>query len=234
VPDDERLLATTVGPARAWCSNRGHGNVGDQVGDDPRAVETARTAVAREADLPAPTQWVWLRQVHGALVHDADGPSRPGDPPEADAAVTTRTGLPLAVVTADCAPIVLANDDALGVVHAGHRGLTAGVFEATVTRVRQLGHGNVYAFLGPCIRPAHYEFGPRDLEALVARFGPRVAARTRDGRSALDIPAAVAVTLERAGVSRFEDCGVCTADSPAYFSHRRDGSTGRQVTVAVL
>ena len=228
------ILTRTVGPAAVWCSGRAHGNVGDHVGDDPDAVAHHRAEVAVAAGLPAPSDWVWLRQVHRAGVHEAAGPTPLEEPPEADAAVTATRGLPLAIVTADCAPVVLASDDAIGVVHAGHRGLAAGVIEAAVTRVRAHGDGEVRAFLGPCIRPARYEFGARDLEELAALLGDEVKGRTLDGRPALDIPTAVGVSLARVGVVRFEDCGVCTADSAAYFSHRRDGATGRQVTVAVL
>ena len=228
------ILTRRVGPAAVWWTGRAHGNVGDHVGDDPDAVAQHRAEVAVAAGLPAPSDWVWLRQVHRAGVHEAAGPTPPEAPPEADAAVTATRGLPLAIVTADCAPVVLANDDAIGVVHAGHRGLAAGVIEAAVARLRARGDGEVRAFLGPCIRPAHYEFGARDLDGLAARLGDEVKGRTVDGRPALDIPTGVGVTLARAGVTQFEDCGVCTADSAAYFSHRRDGATGRQVTVAVL
>lgn len=228
------ILTRELGPATVRCSGRAQGNVGDQIDDDPRAVAQHREDFAAAAGLPAPSTWVWLRQVHGADVHEAEGPTPPDDPPEADAAVTAKRRLPLAIVTADCAPVVLANDEAIGVVHAGHRGLAAGVIEAAVERVRARGRGDVHAFLGPCIRPSRYEFGAAELELLAARFGDEVKGRTLDGRPALDIPAAVRVALARAGVTQFEDCGVCTAESVAYFSHRRDGATGRQVTVAVL
>jgi copper oxidase (laccase) domain-containing protein len=138
------------------------------------------------------------------------------------------------VVTADCAPIVLANDRAVAVVHAGHRGLAAGVVEAAVARIRAAGEGEVHAFLGPCIRPARYEFGPADLARLVDVFGPGVASRTDDGKPAFDIPEAVRIALDRAGVARVDDCGICTAVTPDYFSYRRDGATGRQATIAVI
>ncbi|GIU89580.1 MAG: laccase domain protein [Acidimicrobiia bacterium] len=206
--------------------------MGDHVGDDPAAVTENRARVAAAARLPPPTSWVWLRQVHGAAVHVAERPTR--EPPEADAAVTGRPGLPLAVTTADCAPVVLACGAAVAVAHAGHRGILAGVIEATVERLRAAAGGPVEAFLGPCIRPQHYEFGVADLERVVARLGPQVAATTAAGRPALDLPAAVRVALARAGVEALHDCGVCTAASPHHFSHRRDGLTGRQVTVAVL
>jgi YfiH family protein len=228
------LLTARVGGASAWCSGREQGNVGDHTGDDPRAVARRRADVAGAAGLPGPTEWVWLRQVHGARVYDAHVPTAPDAPPEADAAVTDVRGLPLAIVTADCAPVVIASDRAIAVAHAGHRGLATGVLEAAVAKVRARGEGDVHAFLGPCIHPARYEFGATDLDALVTQFGPEVAARTRDGKPAFDIPAAVRIALARAGVDDVADCGVCTADSPAYFSYRAEHTNGRQLTVAVL
>jgi YfiH family protein len=227
------LVHTTVGPAGVWCSGSAAGNVGDHVGDEPTAVARHRAAIATAANLAPPTEWVWLRQVHGVSVFDATSPTVV-PPPEADASATTRRGLPLAIVTADCAPVVIANDDALAVVHAGHRGLLGGVIEAAADRVRSLGHGELRAFLGPCIRPECYEFSARDLEPLVTAFGPDVAGTTRSGRPALDIPAAVRIAVARAGAGQLDDCGACTSHTPGYFSHRRDGATGRQVTVAVL
>ena len=171
--------------------------------------------------------------MHGIAVHRALAP--PGtETPEADATVTAVRGLPLAVVTADCAPIALANDTAVGVVHAGHRGLELGVIEAAVAAVREIGTGAVRAYLGPCIHVDRYEFGAEDLERLVARFGPEVEGQTLTGRPALNIPVAVRRALEECGVNDFHDSGVCTSESEAHFSYRRDGLTGRQVTIAVL
>jgi polyphenol oxidase len=234
--------AVRLGPGRVWCSDRhggvseapyATGNVGDQVGDDVDAVNGNRERVAAAAGLADPTRWVWLRQVHGARVHVATEPTGPR-PPEADAAVTAQPGLPLAVITADCAPIALVCDDAVGVIHAGHRGLELGVIEAAVDALRAIGHGGVRAYLGPCIHPARYEFGAGDLERLVARFGPAVEGRTDDGRPALDIPAAVRCALARVGVDELTEAGVCTAASSSHFSYRRDGVTGRQATIIVL
>ncbi|MGQ0824073.1 MAG: polyphenol oxidase family protein [Actinomycetota bacterium] len=202
------------------------------MGDEAQAVDENRRRVASTARLDAPHKWVWLRQVHGATVHRAAGV--PTVVPEADAAVTSVRGLPLAIVTADCAPVVLANDAALGLVHAGHRGLLSGVIEHAVAVVREAGEGTLRAFLGPCVHPARYEFGADDLVPIAARFGTDVVGATIDGTPALDIPAAVRIALARAGVDVLDDCGVCTAASAVHFSHRRDGPTGRQVTVAVL
>ncbi len=227
------LLEARVGPARIWCSGRVDGNIGDHVGDDPAAVTRNRAALAERIGSVAHRGWVWLRQVHGAEVYVATGPGR-GPAPLADAAVTNVRGLALAIVTADCAPLVVACDDAVGVVHAGYRGLAAGVIESAIAALRDVGTGDVRAYLAPCIRAASYEFGPDDLAPFVAQFGPGVAGRTRAGRPALDIPAAIRVVLERSGVVGLDDSSLCTADSTGYFSYRRDGETGRQATIAVL
>jgi len=226
------LLEVRVGRARAWCTGKADGNVADHVGDDPANVARNRAAVAARTGSAEPRAWVWPRQVHGAGVYVATG--APATVPVADAAVTAVRGLALAIVTADCAPLVVACDDAVGVVHAGHRGLAAGVVEAAIAHLRAIGTGEVRAFLGPCIRPARYEFGPHDLARLVAQFGPSVEGRTRDGSPALDLPAAIRVALERSGVVAFDDCGVCTAESDRYFSYRANGDTGRQATIAIL
>jgi len=208
-------------------------NLGDHVGDDPSVVAANRARVA--AALPdAPDdarRWVWLRQVHGCGVVTVD--AAPDAPPEADAAVTTATGLPLVVLTADCAPVALASPGGVAVVHAGWPGLEQGVLGAAVDALRAVAPGPVTAWLGPCVHPARYEFGADLLERLVARLGPEVAATTSTGAPALDIPAAVRISLARAGVDDLVDVGVCTSASTDHFSHRRDGVTGRQAVVVV-
>jgi YfiH family protein len=237
------LLRAAVAAADIVCTGRHGGvssgpylscNVGDHVGDDPAAVAENRRRVADAAGLSDPQAWVWLDQVHGTDVHVAS--ATPHAKPVADAVVTTRVGLALAVVTADCAPLVIACDDAVGVVHAGHRGLFDGVIERAVAALQTIGNGPVRSFLGPCIRPARYEFGERELARFVDHFGPSVVGQTTQGRAALDIPAAVRIALARGGVDddRFADSGICTATSAEHFSYRRDGTTGRQVTVVVL
>jgi copper oxidase (laccase) domain-containing protein len=157
----------------------------------------------------------------------------PGEPPTADAAVTATVGLPLVVLTADCAPVALVAPGAVGVAHAGWPGLEQGVLGAAVDALRALSPGPVRAWLGPCVHPARYEFGPDLLERLVDRFGPDVASHTDDGRPALDIPTAVRISLARAGVDDITDVGICTSSSIDHFSHRRDGVTGRQAVIVV-
>jgi hypothetical protein len=173
--------------------------------------------------------------VHGTTVWTVDAPPRGDDaPPEADAAVTTLVDVPLVVLTADCAPIALADDEAVGVVHAGWSGLLAGVVGAAVGALRAIGRGPVRATIGPCIRPAHYEFGRADLDRLVTRFGAAVEGRTHDGRLALDLPAAVRAAFAEAGVDAVDDTAHDTAADPErWFSYRRDGVTGRQALMVV-
>jgi YfiH family protein len=176
-----------------------------------------------------------MQQVHGRDVAVLDGPTG-AEPPTADALVTRVPGLPLAVVTADCAPIALASDDAIAVVHAGHRGLLDGVVDAALQALRRVGHGRVRALLGPCVRASRYEFGADDLAHLVDAFGPEVQARTTWGTTAFDLPAAVKIALARGGVDPTDiaDSGECTSAGAEFFSYRRDGVTGRQATIAVL
>jgi copper oxidase (laccase) domain-containing protein len=91
----------------------------------------------------------------------------------------------------------------------------------------------VRALIGPCIRPQRYEFGAAELDDLAARLGPEVRARTAAGTPALDLAAGVRAALRRVDVTDVVDLDLCTASSPDYFSHRRDGTTGRQAMVVV-
>jgi YfiH family protein len=208
-------------------------NLSLRVADDTAAVRENRRRLAAALGLGAPEQWWWLQQVHGTDVAVASGDA-PASEPVADAAITAQQGTPLVVLTADCAPLALACDDAAAVVHAGWSGLLAGVVEEAVAQLRAVGRGAIRAVLGPCVHPARYEFGRADLDRVVARFGPSVEARTEVGTPALDLPAGVRAALLGVGVSSFEDFDVCTAASTDYFSHRREGETGRQALVLVL
>ena len=238
-------LSVRLGPAHVTFTDR-HGGVSatpfdtanlglhtddarDRVFENRRRLATTLAPAGVTAD---PDNWVWLRQVHGADVADVDAP--PPTVPEVDAAVTRTPRLPLVVLTADCAPIALASDEAVAVVHAGWPGLLAGVIEAAVEQLRAKSSGPVRAALGPCIHPARYEFGPADLDMVATRLGESVRARTETDRPALDIPGAVRAALGRVDVKDLIDCGVCTSASPDHFSYRRDGPTGRQAVVAFL
>ena len=200
----------------------GHG--GAYVTEVAPDVEARRRAVK---DAP----WTWLRQVHGDTVVTVTAPGG-GAGSKADASVTDGAARVLAVLTADCAPVALAGTGGVvGAVHAGWRGLTAGVIQRAVDVVRALGATDVRAVLGPCIRPECYEFGVADLDTVAATLGEGVRGVTASGRPALDVPAAVANALDAAGVTDFEDLGVCTACSEDYFSWRARGELARQAMV---
>jgi YfiH family protein len=175
---------------------------------------------------------VWLAQVHGADVVTASAPGQSAGA-SADAVVTTEPGVPVAVHTADCAPLLLVADHGVGVVHAGWRGLLAGVVEATVEAMHAVGTPPHGAVLGPVIRPRCYEFGEADLAPMVERFGAAVRATTAWGTTALDLPVAVRSAVGEHGIA-LDDVGTCTACSPAHWSHRARGDRGRQALVAWL
>ncbi len=186
----------------------------------------------------------WVRQVHGhgvvvvpASATPGGGPA-PGPPVQAipsgdgDALVSGASGLGLAVLTADCAPIALGSPEGVvGSVHAGWRGLMAGVVERAVEAMVGLGATEVVGALGPCIHADCYEFSGADLDRVAARFGDQVRGRTRSGRPALDLPAAVAAALAAAGAGQQAGVDACTGCAGGYFSHRARGDGGRQALV---
>src|SRR6266498_3678249 len=157
----------------------------------------------------------------------------------ADGIVTRQPGLVLAVFTADCVPVLLADPAAgvVGAVHAGWRGLAAGVVEAGVAAFAGLGAdlGASVALVGPAIGPCCYEVGPEVAEAVGERYSA-AAATTLKGSLAIDTTAAAVQALERAGVGAVRAAQQCTAHQPErFFSYRRDGTTGRQAgLVAIL
>lgn len=203
-------------------TDRSHGDLAV----DAPGVDDRRRAIA-------PGPWSWLHQVHGAsvVVVDEPGAHAGGD---ADALVTATPGCVLAVQVADCAPVALVSDGVIGLAHAGWRGLAAGVLPATVDAMRARGAGPIAAYLGPCIRPACYEFGPGDLDAVAATLGEHVRATTSAGAPALDLPAAVRASLAAAGVGELVEDGTCTACSSAHWSHRAGTDRERQAVVAWL
>src|SRR6266508_3301406 len=190
--------------------------------------------------------WATVRQVHGAGVVQAHADLLGQGPPEArpplaeaDGIVTRQPGLVLAVFTADCVPVLLADPAAgvVGAVHAGWRGLAAGVVEAGVAAFAGLGAdlGASVALVGPAIGPCCYEVGPEVAEAVGERYSA-AAATTLKGSLAIDTTAAAVQALERAGVGAVRAAQQCTAHQPErFFSYRRDGTTGRQAgLVAIL
>ncbi len=159
---------------------------------------------------------------------------RPGDGCgiEADALVTQRDDVALAVITADCAPVALSSPEGVfAVAHAGWRGLAAGVLDATMEAMECLGASRVHALVGPCIHPECYAFTPADLEEAVALGGEGLRGTDRYGRPALDLPAGVCAALRRAGAVVDEVSPTCTACSPDHWSWRAERDRARQATV---
>ena len=220
-----RCFTTAAGTAHVLFTDRQDGDF--QLDGDPWLREAA---ARRLVDLP----WSWVRQVHRADVVVVGEPGG-GQGQDGDGLVTTVAGAVLSVRGADC-PMVgfVSSEGVVGVAHAGWRGLLAGVLEQTVSTMRDQGATAVSALLGPCISPAHYAFGPEDLDRLTARFGPTVRATTAAGRPAVDLLAAVACALQPLAVVLDTTTHRCTARDGAYFSHRARGELGRQTTAVWL
>ncbi|MFD2092250.1 peptidoglycan editing factor PgeF [Blastococcus deserti] len=210
-------------------------NLGDHVGDDAGDVAANRSRVARELRVPE-DRLVWMEQVHGASVAVVDGPQA-GPVAATDALVTATPGLVLCVLVADCVPVLIADPVAgvVAAVHAGREGVGKGVVPAALSAMASLGARarNVSALLGPAVCGECYEV-PAQMQADVARVAPAAAVRTRAGTPGLDLRAAVADGLRRAGIPEVVQDPRCTVEDPQLFSHRRDGVTGRQAGIVWL
>ncbi|MCX4424837.1 peptidoglycan editing factor PgeF [Streptomyces mirabilis] len=204
-------------------------NLGGAVGDDPDAVRTNRELAAKSLGLD-PALVVWMNQVHGPDVAVVDGPWLSAEIPSVDAVVTARRGLALAVLTADCTPVLLADPVAgiAGAAHAGRPGMVAGVVPAAVRAMVELGAEpeRIVARTGPAVCGRCYEV-PDEMRAEVAAIEPAAYAETSWGTPAVDVTAGVHAQLERLGVCDRAQSPVCTLESDDHFSYRRDRTTGR-------
>ncbi|HTV95722.1 MAG TPA: peptidoglycan editing factor PgeF [Steroidobacteraceae bacterium] len=207
-------------------------NLGAHVGDLPEAVAENRRRLRAVARLPG--EPAWLSQVHRARVWDLDAAEDDPRTP-ADGSCTRRPGHICAILSADCLPILLAAEsgDAVAAAHAGWRGLAAGVIEAAVRALGRPPH-RLLAWLGPAIGPEHFEVGAEVREALLGP-DPQAESAFRPnarGRFMADLAALARRRLARLGVERIYGGGECTyAARDRYFSHRRDGNTGRHATL---
>ena len=203
-------------------------NLGDHVGDDPVAVAANRERLASAIGLPA-ERVVWMNQVHGDHVEIVDGPrSEAFD--VTDALVTSIPRLALAVVTADCVPVLMA-DARAGVVaaaHAGRVGAAEGVVLRTLDAMLAAGAQaqDISVLLGPSVSGPNYEV-PEEMAAAVEASLPGSRTTTARGTPALDLRAGIARQLVEAGVTAIDIDPRCTVADPALFSHRRDNPTGR-------
>ena len=247
-----------IKPSQAWtgvkvfCTTRSGGvgqapydtlNLGSGAGDEPEVV-LANRAILRQN---VPGEPFWLKQVHGVQVADADDQSLSegaGSPPEVDAAVTSVPGRVLAILTADCLPVVIADQQGtvLGAAHAGWRGLAGGVLESCLSAMRQKvpTASGWRAWIGPGIGPQVFQVGEDVRQAFEGKgadcagmFQPDPAA---PGKWLADLPGLARWRLRELGVLEVEACGLCTVTDPAnrFFSYRRDRQTGRMATIAWL
>ncbi|MFE7270859.1 peptidoglycan editing factor PgeF [Streptomyces sp. NPDC057623] len=204
-------------------------NLGGAVGDDPEAVLTNRELAAKSLGL-GPGEVVWMNQVHGADVVEVDGPWRDRPVPDVDAIVTAQRGLALAVLTADCVPVLLADPVAgiAGAAHAGRPGMIAGVVPAVLRAMTDLGAepSRIVVRTGPAVCGRCYEV-PEAMRAEVSAVEPTAHAETSWGTPAVDVAAGVHAQLGRLGVRDREQSPVCTLESDDHFSYRRDRTTGR-------
>jgi YfiH family protein len=214
-------------------------DLGDPRGRAPLEVERAWGRAAALVGAK-PAQIVVLRQVHGADVARVAGATGPHTVAAvADAAVTTAEGVVLAIRVADCVPILVASDRGIGAIHAGWRGIVAGVVPAAIRALAELTGeppSSFVAAIGPHAGVARYETGPEVPDRLVAAGLERdhVATIGPSGREHVDLGAAVKAQLRAAGVGQIGRIAACTIAAPWLHSHRRDGvAAGRQAALIV-
>lgn len=211
-------------------------NLGARCGDDIHAVAANRERLRALAGLPNPPHW--LQQIHGIDVHRVDH-LRPGtSEPQADAVVSSVPGAVLAILTADCLPVLFAARDGseVAAAHAGWRGLSAGVLEATVAAM-QTAPENLLAWLGPAAGPAHYEVGKEVRSAFVSYDSEttRCFKSSRTGHWFADLYALARLRLAALGVIHITGGNFCTiSDAARFYSHRREGRSGRMASLIYL
>jgi YfiH family protein len=199
-------------------------NLGLRSGDSTEAVASNRDALRHALDLPSEPRW--LRQVHGTTVAQL-GPLATAEEPQADAAVAHLSGSVLAILTADCLPVLFCSEDGvrIGAAHAGWRGLATGVLEATIAAMGTPA-ARLLAWLGPCIGTASYEIGEEVRAAFVDRDpGAGVCfAPTRPGHWQCDLAGLAQRRLAATGLVRIHGGGFDTRTDARFYSYRRDGA----------
>jgi polyphenol oxidase len=221
-----------------------NGGVGSRDTPDKVAENRARMAAVLGV---TPDRLLTAYQIHSPSVVVADEPWTPENRPRADAIVTRAPRLAIGVSTADCGPLLFADGAAgvIGAAHAGWRGALTGVIEATIAAMERLGaeRDRINVALGPTIRQQNYEVGPEFVERFQTADRTNAnffAPSQRDGHAMFDLTGYIAQRVERAGITRFEDLGLCTFAEPArFFSYRRttlhgEPDYGRHVNAIVL
>lgn len=204
-------------------------NVGMHVGDSEQDVTTNRVRLARASKMPSAP--VWLNQTHSNTVLELENAT--DEVLDADASFTRTPGVVCAAMTADCLPVLLADEQGrqVAAVHAGWRGLADGIIENAVSQFS----GKVMAWLGPAIGPDAFEVGQDVYDEFVGRYLEAKSAfkqsANNDDKFFADMHQLATQALNRAGVTNISRDTRCTYSNPEqFFSYRRDGQTGRQVT----
>jgi YfiH family protein len=200
-------------------------NLGDHVGDASEAVANNRRILQ---GLLSRIEPIFMNQVHGNDVVEVDEGSI--NQITADALITRKTGLPLAVLSADCLPILIKGENIVGAIHAGRKGILNGIIERTITKMRELGGKELSATIGPAICGSCYEV---DIQMYLEAIEIDQNLATTQETHGLDLKKAAAGQLRSQKVS-VTDLGICTAHDPNFFSYRRDGISGRSAGVIVL
>ena len=196
-------------------------NFGFHVGDDPVAVAANRALLGNAQ---------FMNQVHGNDVVVIDQVL--DHEPTCDALITTSAGVALAVMVADCIPLLLISEKVVAAVHVGRAGLVNKVAIKAVEQMRVLGASDIHAILGPSICGKCYEV-PLSMQQEVVATHPASLSTTYQGTPALDLPAGLIGELIAQGLT-YEASPICTQEDPLYFSHRRDNPTGRFAGVVSL
>lgn len=199
-------------------------NLGRRSGEDEGIVRANRALLERSMRLPSTPRW--MQQVHGDRSLRVNEEVF-ADEQQADAAFTTQIDIVLAILTADCLPILLCAEDGseIAAIHAGWRGLSAGIIESCTSRLRAA-KSNLMAWLGPAIGPTSYEVGDEVRNVFMAKspdattaFGP-----TRTGHWSCDLYDLARQRLRAAGIDRIYGGGLDTFSDPRFYSYRRDGA----------
>ncbi|WP_019000920.1 peptidoglycan editing factor PgeF [Succinimonas amylolytica] len=213
-------------------------NLGDHVGDIPEHVQENRRKVRRL--LPANARIFWMHQTHSAVVAEIAEDTQFLAPQEADAEYSRLSGKALAVMTADCIPVLVADVSGgfIAAVHCGWRGILGGIIENTLKGAAGSAAGHLAAVIGPCIRRDAFQVGPEVRDLFLNRDVAFSAYFTRDssceGKFLGDLPGIASNILRKCGVADIRDTGCCTYSDPQrFFSYRRDGCTGRLAGIIV-
>jgi polyphenol oxidase len=201
-------------------------NLGDHVGDIPEVVASNRALISAKF---GPTQY--MNQVHGnrvAIIEEVTD-----EYPTADALVTGIPGVTLAVMVADCIPLLLKSNDAVAAVHVGRKGLLNRVAEKAIDVMREISDAQVTAIIGPAICGKCYEVS-KEIFSEVTASHPESASQTASGTPSLDLISALISDLQKLGITDIDNQSRCTLEDDDLYSYRRDGATGRQVGLVWL